>query len=224
MLGEKKEIKDELLQYLIQTAGFKTIHEAEWKFMNGDYTLVFDHDLNPSSIVFEVGAYLGNFVIGLHKKHPCNIYVFEPVEGHYHDLMDNLQKNGIALHGYRIALSNKSEIADIYVSGDVSSRYNTPPTFHIEKAKHVAIDEFMDAHKIDRIDLININIEGAEYDLIEYILDKGIVTKFVNIQVQFHEFVEGYQQMYDAICERLRETHELTYRYPFVWENWKLKQ
>jgi FkbM family methyltransferase len=224
MFSEKKEIKDELLQYLIKTAGFKTIHEAEWKFMNGDHTLVFDHELTSASVVFEVGAYLGDFAIGLYKKHPCNIYVFEPVEQHYYDLIDNLYKNGIELHGYKIALSNRSEIADIYVSGDASSSHKTPLTFHIEKAEHVAIDELMDAHEINRVDLININIEGAEYDLIEYILDKDIVTKFVNIQVQFHEFVEGYQQRYEVICERLGKTHELTYRYPFVWENWELKQ
>jgi hypothetical protein len=42
------------------------------------------------------------------------------------------------------------------------------------------------------------------------------------IQVQFH-LVEGYQQMYEAIGNELNKTHCLTYRYPFVWENWRRK-
>ena len=27
----------------------------------------------------------------------------------------------------------------------------------------------------------------------------------------------------DGLQVRLRETHALTYQYPFVWENWRLK-
>lgn len=73
------------------------------------------------------------------------------------------------------------------------------------------------------IALMKINIEGGEYELLEHMLDTGLVSRVCNFQVQFHDFVpDAYPRML-AIQERLRATHELTYYFPFIWENWKRK-
>ena len=45
-----------------------------------------------------------------------------------------------------------------------------------------------------------------------------------NIQVQFHDFVLDAESRMKSIQADLRKTHELTYQYDFVWENWKLKK
>ena len=82
--------------------------------------------------------------------------------------------------------------------------------------------EIVDAMSIFRektIDLLKINIEGMEYELLERIVPNNIK----NIQVQFHKIGENYEERYQKIREKLLQTHELTYDFPFVWQNFKLK-
>ena len=47
---------------------------------------------------------------------------------------------------------------------------------------------------------------------------------FENIQVQFHTVIEDWQARYDLIASRLSVTHELTWRTPFIWENWRRRR
>ena len=68
---------------------------------------------------------------------------------------------------------------------------------------------------------MKINIEGGEYELLEYLLDTGLATQIINYQVQFHDFVPDAEARMTAIRERLSQTHTLTYQYEFVWGNWR---
>ena len=70
---------------------------------------------------------------------------------------------------------------------------------------------------------MKINIEGAEYDLLEHLIDTGLISNIHNIQVQFHDFVSNAEQRMIMLQKELEKTHGLTYQYPFVWENWRVK-
>ncbi len=75
-----------------------------------------------------------------------------------------------------------------------------------------------------KIELLKLNIEGGEYELLESLLENDCITYFKNIQVQFHDFLfDNAKERMTKIQEQLSKTHELTYQYEFVWENWKLK-
>ena len=82
---------------------------------------------------------------------------------------------------------------------------------------------FFDRNGIGEIDLMKINIEGGEYEFLEYLLDTGLAVKIKNVQVQFHDFVPNAETRTKSIQERLSQTHSLTYQYEFVWENWRVK-
>ena len=71
------------------------------------------------------------------------------------------------------------------------------------------------------IDLMKINIEGAEYDLLEHLIENKFVENIKDIQVQFHDFVPNAEARMKNIQAGLSKTHYLTYQYPFVWENWR---
>ena len=79
-------------------------------------------------------------------------------------------------------------------------------------------------YKLKKIDVIKINIEGAEFDLLNEVIKKNYQTKFDNIQVQFHKMFDDSHEKRDIIRKKLSETHQLTYDYTFVWENWKIKK
>jgi hypothetical protein len=67
---------------------------------------------------------------------------------------------------------------------------------------------------------MKINIEGAEYCVLESLIDN--IEKIGGILVQFHK-IDFYQQRYDDIAEELSKTHNLKWRFPFVWEYWEQK-
>ena len=71
-------------------------------------------------------------------------------------------------------------------------------------------------------DLLKLNIEGGEFSVLEALLDRDLVKKIGNIQVQFHGCIPDAAARRDKIRERLAATHHLTYDAPFVWENWEL--
>ena len=67
---------------------------------------------------------------------------------------------------------------------------------------------------------MKINIEGGEYELLPILLDKGIINQIKHIQIQFHNVEGGSEDKMKEICRKLSITHEPTYQYKFIWENW----
>ena len=115
--------------------------------------------------------------------------------------------------------STRSEVLNI--SADSSSVFKKGESS--VEIKLVKLDNFLDEHDISNVDLIKINIEGGEFELLEYLVETDKVSIFKNIQVQFHDFVPDAINRMKAIQNKLSKTHALTYQYEFVWENWKLK-
>jgi FkbM family methyltransferase len=86
-----------------------------------------------------------------------------------------------------------------------------------------SIKAFLDENQITKVDLIKINIEGAEYPLMEYLFETGLIKVFKKIQVQFHDFDEDCLQKLLRMNRKLAETHTNTLCYPFVWEEWQIR-
>jgi hypothetical protein len=84
--------------------------------------------------------------------------------------------------------------------------------------------DFIKSEEIKNIDLIKINIEGGEYDLLDFILENNLQTQINNFQIQFHKMFDDCEIRRNNIREKLSETHTLTYDYTFVWENWEKKK
>lgn len=178
--------------------------------------------LKSDDVYFDVGSFTGQFAKQFHDKHGCVLYCFEPIKNLYEQTKKTL--SGIdAAHCYHFGLGAKTEELDISLTGDASSLYLTEKAANTERVKVVAIDEFIKGEGIDNIKVIKINIEGAEYDLLDHALDTGMVEKMENIQVQFHTFIDDCVERRESIRQRLSETHELTWDYPFIWENWRRK-
>ena len=53
-------------------------------------------------------------------------------------------------------------------------------------------------------------------------IKSGIIGIVDNLQIQFHKEHET-EITRDYIQSHLKNTHNLTYNYTYVWENWKLK-
>lgn len=194
---------------------------VSWFADKGDETLRLDYDLDENSIVFDIGGYKGEFARDIYCKYNSNIYIFEPIKDFF-EISKKRFINNKKVHNYNFGLANKSFDAEINLSDNASSIFNVEgekTTIRLE-----SIVTFMKDNKIETVDLIKINIEGGEYDLLDELIAINWLHKFKNIQVQFHDFViENPRERMEKIQKELQKTHQLTYQYDFVWENWKLK-
>ena len=192
-----------------------------WTKDNGDKTYRLNYNLNSNSVVFDVGGYYGTWSTDIFLKYGCNIHIFEPVQQHINNIYAKFSKNDkIIINPY--GLSNRNTCASISQDG-VASSFFAKNDANTETAELVDIKQYMKENHINFIDLIKINIEGGEYDLLEYIIASKMTEKFGNIQVQFHNIFDGAEARMKKIQKALSQTHKLTWYYEMCWENWELK-
>lgn len=194
----------------------------KWFKDKGDETLRLNYELNMNSIVFDLGGFEGQWTNDIYERYHCQIFVFEPVKSFYNNIL--MRFKGIdKIKPYNIGLSNDNKTCEISLDQDGSSLYKKrDKTQTIELVN--AID-FLEINKISKIDLMKINIEGGEYDLLEYLISNDYIRNILDIQIQFHDCPEinGKGRM-KRIQSELSKTHALTYQYyPYVWENWRRK-
>lgn len=209
--------------YLISKKLYKSQQEkrvAPWFRNQGDKTLRLDYNLNDKSIVFDLGGYEGQWTSDIYSKYCCRIFIFEPVPEFAHNIKQRFLTNPkISVHVFGLAGETCKE--KLCVSADGSSVFKQSSN-SVEITLIKAID-FINENKIHHIDLMKINIEGGEYSLLEHLIETGFITQIDNIQVQFHDFVPNAEQRMKEIQRKMATTHNLTYQYKFVWENWKIK-
>ena len=67
------------------------------------------------------------------------------------------------------------------------------------------------------------SFEGGEFDLLPRLIETGLIRNCQNVQVQFHAWVPNAVEKRLQIRRSLLQTHAITYDYPFVWENWRVR-
>jgi FkbM family methyltransferase len=189
-----------------------------WFDDKGDETHRINYDLDESSIVFDLGGYLGEWSEKIFNKYGCEIFIFEPVKKYYDEI--NNKFNNDKIKTFKLGLSDKDSNVDVYDDGAQSSVYLK--SGQKENINLVDYNNFINKNNIGFIDLMKINIEGSEFDLLEYIIKNNLHLKIKNIQVQFHKMFSDSESRRDKIRKELSKTHKLTYDYKFVWENWQL--
>lgn len=196
---------------------------VKWFSADGDGTKRLDYDLNENSLVIDLGGYKGQFASDLFSKYLCKVMVFEPIAEFFESMQQRFAKNP-KIQPFMVALGEKDKEEFFYLDNDGTSINNKSNKSESFKRKVIFrdIEAFFKENAIESVDLIKINIEGGEYDLLEYLLEKNMITKFKNIQVQFHKYIPNSEAMMTAIQTKLAATHHLKWQYRFVWENWTL--
>jgi FkbM family methyltransferase len=216
----------EQYEQLMVSKEFLTQQEVRvrpWFRIDGDKTLRLDYDLDENSIIFDLGGYEGQWSSDIFSKYCSTIYIFEPVPEFSEKIQSRFIKNPkLKVFSFGLASSNNEEQISLLKDGSsVFKKGETVPQVHVRFRK---IDEFLKEFNVSRINLMKINIEGGEYDLLEYMINSEIIEMVENIQVQFHDFVPWAEKRMKGIQSQLMRTHELTYQFEFVWENWKKTQ
>lgn len=215
-----KKITTYIRQHYFPTEQDKAI--KKWRADNGDQRLIPVHDLNEDSFVMDVGGFHGDFAAEIYARYSCRINIFEPVP-HFVDLRKERFGKNPKIKIFDIGLDGHTSTETISINQHSSSIYRKVSKDAVE-IKIVNIVDWLDENKIEKIDLIKINIEGSEYELLDKFIDSPYINRTKEIMIQFHNFFPDAVARMEKIQKKLAETHELTFQYPFIWENWKMKQ
>lgn len=167
--------------------------------------------LPENPVIVDAGAYDGKDDIPLFKKQwpHSKIYAFEPIP----DIFDRLKTKEVELPGiicYRLALSDKSGKADIFVSVDYSCPTKTSyassllrPKEHLKYSElafpkkiivdTITLDEWADQNKIKNIDFLWLDLQGVELNVLKA---SPKILKTVKVIYTEVEFVEAYEGQY----------------------------
>lgn len=210
------------LYYILKDKNIRKYHK--WTRLNNDLILRLNYPLTESSFVFDLGGYLGDFSQAIIDKFNCNVFVFEPVEQFYSKICNRFLKNS-KVRVFNFGIGNSERTENIYMLANASSVYtkSDSKTEQCISIKNITSD-FLINYKINKIDLIKINVEGMEFEILENLIENKLIGLFDNIQIQFH-IIDNYGQCeIDRIRGLLEETHDLSWRFDDIWESWQLKK
>jgi FkbM family methyltransferase len=128
--------------------------------------------LEPEMIFFDVGANVGLFAVSAAKKiGEKGVFAFEPCSSTYGLLKQNLQLNRLArVHIAQVALGDSVGEGVLQINARGRDGLNTlgkathPESKVVgqEDVRITTVDVFMREHNVSRVDVMKVDIEGAE--------------------------------------------------------------
>ena len=223
----KKNIK--IYQFLLKTREIlrviyntKTRSRFLWILRKGDEKITLDYPLNEKSIVFDIGAYEGNFTKKIIEKYDCTVYAFEPLPEMYEYLTKKfIDSKNVKIFPFGLLdETKKAKISSYDAGSSIFSRKEAVPRKQIELRD---FNGFVTANNITNIDYVYMNIEGSEYKLLDHIIKTDNIYNIKNLQIQFHNYLPNAKKERKKIRANLKKTHICIFNYPFIWEGWRIK-
>ena len=125
--------------------------------------------IENGDIVFDIGANYGWYSLNIAKKYPdVKIYAFEPIKQTFDIFSENIKINDIKnISVFNVGIGKENTVAQFNFNKDQSgatSMVNILERDNVEQIKCPirTLDSFVQEEKVDRVDFIKCDIEGAE--------------------------------------------------------------
>lgn len=162
----------------------------------GDHSIV--NNLDKSSIVFDCGSCLGEFTYLSTKRFGCKVFAYEPNTRLYIKLKRKFKNNNKIIVS-NLGIGGEVGVKTFYLgvgiensSFDSTKRELSGITCEREMS---TIPEEMKRYNLDYIDILKMDIEGAEIDVIYNLPDK-VLGNIGQISMEYHVMskIDGYTQ------------------------------
>lgn len=187
--------------------------------------ILHEADIGPDSVVVDVGAFTGGWAQHIVDRYDPVIYAFEPNPRSFAQIEKKAESNP-KLKPVPYGLGDEDVTVDFTIKGlgssmcDERASNSEAPRMQVEIA---AIDRVWKDLQLGNVDLMKINIEGAEFPLLERMIETDLIKNVGCYLIQFHEWHPGAYSRRRRIRKAMRKTHRLIWDYHFVWEKWVRK-
>ena len=141
---------------------------------------------NKNPIVIDCGANKGEFCEAMHSLFKAKCFGFEPDPRLFSQL-----NSSSSISYYELAVGHEDGecFLNLGVAQCSSIRFSEAKIFQeVKKVSVVDLEKFCNQNSIKFIDLLKIDIEGAELDLLDR-LSKDFFARVATITVEFHDFL-----------------------------------
>jgi len=138
----------------------------------------------------------------------------------YFNFLNSRFQNNLDIHVHNEAISSSEREVVLSINGEETGIYQVGE----EKLVVFAKDIFQVVDQLGYVDLLEINVEGAEYEILERLISSSKIIEVNILQIQFHNFSDKHDLNRARIRSSLAETHEKIFGYDWVWERWVLKR
>ena len=170
----------------------------------------FEQILKPGNVFIDVGTHVGQYTLVASRLigSKGNVHGFEPDPETFRRLTSNIRRNRLRnVAANKLALADKPGTLHFFLSNvrDIGSNsLQKPPTFSGREVDVtcIALDDYLGTHGVQRVDLLKMDIEGAEYSAL--VGAKGLLTRDDRPPIII-EFEEERQVAFGYSCARLAE-------------------
>lgn len=189
-----------------------------WVADKGDATLSVIHDgLDQNSLVVDLGGYKGEWAQKIFDQYGCSIEIYEPAPEFAQEARKRFENDlNSKITVVECAIGSSDDRANLIMDGLATSIQKS----ELGQTQVLAVENILLNRKVD---LLKMNIEGAEYEVFESLFICNAILNINRIFVQFHPIDDMSLNNYNLIVDRLSKTHDCVFRYPFIWEKWNLK-
>jgi FkbM family methyltransferase len=182
--------------------------------------ILVEADIDRGSVVFDVGAFVGEWSEKISQRYGSTIYAFEPNPLVRHALSRRLADHPNAVR-LEYGLGRVDHAATLTQAGPGSSIYTADPDLDSTEVQIRDVVGVLEELGVPEIDLLKVNIEGGEYDLLDRLIEANRLRAVRLVSVQFHEWHPKAYRRRRAIRRALARTHVEAWCYPWVWEYWR---
>ena len=173
--------------------------------------------LNYASKVIVLGGYEGASAQFLHARYSSNIFVVEPLPQFVQILRSKLPSPKFKI--LEFAASNKNGKIKIGIVGEKSGVKADSSQFFLANSRKAS--EFM-REIDDHIDLVEVNIEGSEYEVLDELIKSSYIKQIRCLLIQFHGDSIEDEFKRSSLRLELSRTHYCVFNYLLVWERWEV--
>jgi len=145
----------------------------------------------PGDIVLDLGAHVGVVSIWLAKRWPgIKVIAYEPIPSNFDLLVQNIAANGVSDQVTPVQKAVMAKRGEITLEGDPSTNSGGFSAFsHGASLKHLVnaidLEEVFNLHVPDRCRLLKMDIEGAEYEVIQ--AEPHLLGRVDYLSAEFHD-------------------------------------
>lgn len=151
------------------------------------------NQLNKNSVVYSFGIGKDiSFDLAIIKNFNCTVHAFDPTPKSIEWVKQQHLPNNFFVHAVGLAAYNGKATFfppenDSHISASIIKKSeNKKGAYEVEVR---SLGDLMHKHKHDHIDLLKMDIEGAEYDVIDNIIEQKINIK--QLLIEFHHRFDG---------------------------------